>query len=116
MTGRPGTPASARSKRLGFLAGLVLLVPAAGQADTRNLLITAEAAPVAAVPAPAGKRPALGLDDAGNVMVRYGGLSLTIIYGASEAVDSLRERAGLLPPVREAAGLGDLTFKVGFAF
>ena len=118
MTGRPGRPASARSRQLGLIAGMALLLaPVTGRADSSNLLITADAESAAVLKAaPTGKRLALGLDDAGNVMACYGSLSFTIIYGASEAADPLRERAGMLPPVKEATGVGDLTVKVGFAF
>ena len=63
-----------------------------------------------------GKHVSLGLDDGGNVMLRYGGVSLTLIYGPEEGGDAIRERGGSVPPLKEALGVGEVSFKVGFAF
>ncbi|WP_041245217.1 hypothetical protein [Geotalea uraniireducens] len=63
-----------------------------------------------------GKHLALGADDDGNVMIRYGRLSLTMIYGPDESASELRERAGLVPPIKESIGLGEVSCKLGFTF
>lgn len=63
-----------------------------------------------------GKHLALGADDDGNVMIRYGKVSLTMIYGPDESASVLRERAGLVPPIKESVGLGEVSCKVGFTF
>lgn len=63
-----------------------------------------------------GKHLALGADDDGNVRIRYGKVSLTMIYGPDESVSVLRERAGLAPPIKESVGLGEVSCKVGFTF
>jgi len=118
MTDPPVTPACASSKRLILFAGLaLLLVPVSGRTDTGNLLITAEAEPaVVSMVAPTAKQQSMRSDNADNVMVRYGDISLTVNCGDNEAADAMRERAGLLSPAKEAANLGNLNFKVGFAF
>lgn len=63
-----------------------------------------------------GKHLALGADDDGNVMIRYGKVSLTMIYGPDESASQFRERAGLVPPIKESVGLGEVSCKVGFTF
>jgi hypothetical protein len=61
-------------------------------------------------------RLALGLDHDGNVMIRYGRTSLTMIYGPEGTADEMRIRSGLTPPIKESAGMGEMSFKVSFAF
>jgi len=108
----------AGSSRLSLLAGLALLfVPFSSQADTGNLRLTAAAEPAAvSMVDSAARERTMEQKAADNVMVRYGGISLSVDYGAGEGVDSLREGVGLQSPVRETAGLDNLIFKVGITF
>jgi hypothetical protein len=62
------------------------------------------------------KRVSLGLDDDGNVMIHYGGTSLTLIYGPDGTGNVLKQRVGLVPPLKETVGIGEVSFKVGFTF
>lgn len=62
------------------------------------------------------KRIEVALDDEGNVILRRGKVSLTFIYGADEAVDVTKERSGMVPPSREASGIGAITVKLGMLF
>jgi len=61
------------------------------------------------------KRIEVALDDDGNLILRRGKVSLTFIYGADEAADAIRDRAGLVPPVKEAARIGAIV-RVGMLF
>ena len=63
-----------------------------------------------------GKQVALGFDNDGNVMIRYGRSSLTLIYGPEGTADEIKERWGLVPPIKETVGMGEMCIKVGFAF
>jgi hypothetical protein len=61
-------------------------------------------------------RVVLALDDDGNVMLRYGRVSLTLVYGPTRIAEEEKERQGLIPPLKESPGMGEMSFKVGFAF
>jgi hypothetical protein len=61
------------------------------------------------------KKVEVALDDDGNLIFRRGKVSLTLIYGADEAADAIRERSGLVPPVKEAARISAI-IRVGMLF
>jgi len=62
------------------------------------------------------KRARLGVDSDGNVMVRYGGVSVTFIYDAASAAKDSREFASASAQRQEVASLGGLSVKLGVAF
>ena len=61
-------------------------------------------------------RLALGVDNDGNIMIRYRSTSLTLVYGPEKTDQDGKERLGLVPPLKESVGLGEMSFKVSFAF
>lgn len=101
-----------------IVAATFLLVPQVAFSEKINLLpVVATGNPEAKqVEKAKGKRLALGADDDGNVMIRYGEVSLTMVYCPDESASAFKERAGLIPPVKESVGLGEVSCKVGFTF
>jgi hypothetical protein len=101
-----------------IIAMTLLLAPQAVFAEKNNTLPFAEKVKPAAQMAEktAVKRISLGVDNDGNVMIHYGGTSLTLIYGPDGTGNDLKQRVGLVPPVKETVGIGEVSFKVGFIF
>ncbi len=101
-----------------IVTGIFLLVPQGAYSKGLNLLpvVATENHEVKPADKAKVKHLALGADDDGNVMIHYGGVSLTMIYGPDENVSDVRERAGLVPPIKESAGLGEVSCKVGVTF
>jgi hypothetical protein len=65
---------------------------------------------------PRGRKLSLGTDDDGNVMVKYKKVCLTFIYGPESGANEQKDRVGLVPPLKEAAGIGEIKCRVGFVF
>lgn len=95
-----------------------ILSPLTALAENINLFSVAERQPQGiklAEKLPV-KRLVLGLDDEGNVMVRYRKICVTLVYGPDSGVDGYKDRAGLVPPLKESQGIGEIRCKVGFVF
>jgi hypothetical protein len=111
-----------RMKRIARLLGIAPVVATvlllAQRADCAG---TDSAAPVAdRTTKTAGKESArrvgLGLDNDGNVMLRFRRTSLTLIYGPEGTGQEIKTRLGLAPPLKESVGMGEMSFKVSFVF
>ena len=61
------------------------------------------------------KKAGLALDHEGNVIVRYGGVSCTLIYGVSSPQES-KEHPVLAPSGAQVASLGGICLKIGITF
>ena len=62
------------------------------------------------------KKVRLTLDNEGNVMVRYGDVSCTLIYGASSVQRSKEHPVVLAPSGTQVASLGAICLKFGIPF
>ena len=101
-----------------IVAMTFLLIPQAAFSENVQLFPIVEAVKpeVQKVEKANGKRMTLGTDDDGNVMVRYGRVSLTMVYGQNESTSEVRERVGLVSPPRESIGIGEVSCKLGLRF
>jgi hypothetical protein len=61
------------------------------------------------------KKVSLTLDNEGNVIVSYGGVSCTFIYGISSPQES-KEHPVLTPSGSQVASLGGICLKIGITF
>jgi hypothetical protein len=61
------------------------------------------------------KKVRLTLDNEGNVIVRYGGVSCTFIYGVSSPLES-KGHPVLAPSGSQVASLGGICLKIGITF
>lgn len=117
MTNLQSTTRGAMLGISAILAATILFVPRPGRAEVNPVsLVEKGAAEIKKSSKSPDKRMALGLDDDGNVKIRYGGTSLTLIYGPEGTASEIKERLGLAPPLKGSAGMGEVSFKVGFAF
>ncbi len=114
-----------QSKMRGAMYGLsmivlaaLLLLPRPARAEINSptpLIAKGDTTPKNAPKSP-GKPMPLGLDNDGNVMVRLGDATLTLVYGPEGTAKEIKEKLGFTPPLKESAGIGEVGFKVGFAF
>ncbi len=101
----------------GMMAAILgmFLTPALVSAESIDLVRTAQL--VTGEPRPAGKsdRPLIGLDENGDVTIKFSKVSLTMSYSPTDLLPSNRERV-VLNTSPEPPAVGGFGIKVGFTF
>ncbi|HEY5973417.1 MAG TPA: hypothetical protein VIU41_01625 [Geobacteraceae bacterium] len=99
-----------------IMALTLLLAQQAECADADSLVPVVDKVVAKTAEKEAVARLALGVDNDGNVMIRYRRTSITLVYGPEKSDQETKERLGLVPPLKESVGIGEMSFKVSFAF
>ncbi len=101
-----------------FVAASLLIAPLPAIAETMTLTQTADQNQLvqSSSQVTSLKKVRLALDNDGNVMVHFGGVSVTFIYEASGSPQENRTQSGNSASRQEVACLGGLSIKLGVTF
>lgn len=101
-----------------IVASFLSFIPQTATAEPITFVRTAELHQVALPSSKTTslKKVRLALDDEGNVMVRYGSVSVTFIYEAGSTPQESRIQQGTSTSRQEVACLGGLSVKFGVTF
>jgi hypothetical protein len=99
-------------------AAFLLLAPLNAFAETVTFTQTISRQQIdqANLQPPSLKKMRLALDDDGNVMVRYGSVSVTFIYESGNPPQESRMQSSISATRQEVACLGGVSVKFGVAF